>query len=68
MEEVLERIKRVAHLIEVDAQSPWNKERARELVALVQVAERFRVSERQVEQAVTDAFRIVMQRSSHSKE
>lgn len=62
MEEILERIKRVAHLIEVDAQSPWNRDRAQELRALVEAAQRTRVSEQQVENAINDAFRIVFER------
>jgi hypothetical protein len=36
----LERIKRVAQTIELDAKSPWNKERARELQNLIDVVKR----------------------------
>lgn len=36
----LERIKRVAQIIELDAKSPWNKERARELQNLIDVVRR----------------------------
>lgn len=40
IEAVLHRIKRVASIIEADAKSPWNRERARELANLVAIAER----------------------------
>lgn len=36
----LERMKRVAQIIELDAKSPWNKERARELQNLIDVVKR----------------------------
>jgi hypothetical protein len=36
--QILARIERVASIIETDAKSPWNKERAREIQKLVQLA------------------------------
>lgn len=67
MEEILERIKRVAQIIELDAKSPWNKERARELVLLVEAAQRTRLSEQQVEKAMNDAFKIVLRKVNNGE-
>lgn len=39
IEHILTRIARIASIIETDANSPWNKERAREIQTLVKLAQ-----------------------------
>lgn len=39
LEHILMRIDRIASIIETDAKSPWNKERAREIQTLIKLAQ-----------------------------